>query len=82
MLNMDIISAMILKVLMSLFAESRKFEQNNEIRSDLTAGVRSTIRITSRKPEDGVRFWFHWVTMGAGVVSVILVPKKRMKLHD
>ena len=30
MLNMDIISAMILKVLMSLFAESRKFEQINE----------------------------------------------------
>ena len=78
---------MILKVLMSLFAESRKFEQNNEnnttaTATDLTAGVRSTIRITSRKPEDRVRFWFHWVPMGAGVVSIILVPKERMKLHD
>ena len=29
MLNMDIISAIILKVLMSLFAESRKLQQNN-----------------------------------------------------
>ena len=48
---------------------------------DLTACVRSTIRITSRKPEDGVRFWFRWVPVGAGVVSVILGPKERMKLH-